>query len=147
MCFKEVHALWVCDEDGEEDERPRGARQRVRLQIQVSSTWDPNRPDSQEKKETFLYLAHKLVRFCSLKRCEFKLFYFVFYTTFFFPLLHFSLHLNFSLFFQAANHSPPRHHTTCIVLALYLYILYVKEVVTQPKILKRTILYNLVHVT
>ena len=32
-------------------------------------------------------------------------------------------------------------------LSLSLYILYVQEVVTQPKILNRTILYNLVHVT
>ena len=30
---------------------------------------------------------------------------------------------------------------------LVVYILYVQEVVTQPKILNRTILYNLVHVT
>ena len=30
---------------------------------------------------------------------------------------------------------------------LMAYILYVQEVVTQPKILNRTILYNLVHVT
>ena len=58
--------------------------------------------------------------------------------------------LSFIILYDNLNFYNPHLHLTIFKVVygeVFRYILYVQEVVTLPKILNRTYLYNLVHVT